>query len=720
MKLTIAKDDIFINQNATTKKEALQLIAKHMQKKGYVDENYAQTMYGREDQANTYLGYGVALPHGERSTVQRTALVVMQVPHGIIWNDEGDKAYLIVALATNDNTHLQLLFQLTLALSHEQLAYFLGTKASSDEIIDALTNPQKATRKLIDPKARLIGKGNANPQRFALGYTVVLEDAQAESHNEAAAQSIEQEMQKLEEAIANAITQLDDIYQLINETSPDEAKIFQAHKLLLQDQALLELIKEKINQGHPASLSWTMTIDQQIQEFEAIGINEKISDLQDIGRRVYYILSNVSQDITIPQDQDFILLSKELLPSTMLELHKLPIQGICLEKGSLNDHTAIIAQALNIPLIIGVGDGFTKQAKNGEAAILDTYSGQILLSPDKQTQEQTQQLIYLQRQLEENSKEYLPKHATTVDGYRLQIYCNLYHADHLTEVLNEGAEGIGLFRTEFMYMQDYMEPSIDEQKKQLNQLISKVDNKILTIRTFDIGGDKPVKWLNSPRENNPYLGLRGTRLLLKEEFLPILENQLTAIYQVAKEQQQDCIPTNLRIMFPMIHSFAQWRRVKTIAQKIQNKLDAPKIPLGIMVETPSVILLAEHFAKEVDFFSIGTNDLYQYTLAMDRTNGTLIDPYEHYNPAVLRLIDMITKTANAHNKPISICGNLAANSKLLPILIGLNINNISIKSLMIPAVKQAITAVSYKECIILAQKALRCATAEEVYELCHL
>ncbi len=720
MKLTIAKDDIFINQNPSTKKEALQQIAAHMQKKGYVNQDYTQSIFERENQANTYLGYGVALPHGEKSSTKQTALIIMQAPKGIIWNDEGDKAYLIVALAANNNTHLQLLFQLTLALSHEQLAYFLGTKASKDEIIETLTNPQKATQRLIDPKARLIGKGNALPQRFALGSTVIFEDVQPKSHNDTASQNIKQEIQKLEKAIETAIAQLDDIYELVAKTSPAEAKIFHAHKFLLQDPSLLELVKEQIRQGHPASLSWMITIDQQVEEFKKIGINDKISDLQDIARRVYHILSNVSQDISAPQDKDFILLGKELFPSTMLKLHKLPIQGICLEKGSLNDHTAIIAQALSIPLIVGVGEGFVTQVKEGETAILDTYSGQVLISPDEKTQEQTIQLMHLHRQLEANSKEYLPKIATTVDGYHLQIYCNLYHAHRLADVLNEGAEGIGLLRTEFMYMQDYVQPSIEQQQKQLEQLTYKLHNQDLTIRIFDIGGDKPVRWLDIPQENNPYLGLRGTRLLLKEEHLSILQQQLTAIYQVAKQQQQNSDQANLRILFPMIHSFLQWKRVKAIALEVQSNLNAPKIPLGIMVEVPSIVLLADHFAKEVDFFSIGTNDLYQYTLALDRTNSALIDPYEHYNPAVLRLIDMMIKTANKHNKPISICGNLAANSKLIPILIGLNVNNISIKSSMIPAVKQAVTVISYKECAVLAQKALECSSSEEVYELCHM
>ena len=307
------------------------------------------------------------------------------------------------------------------------------------------------------------------------------------------------------------------------------------------------------------------------------------------------------------------------------------------------------------------------------------------------------------------------KAAETLDGQHIDVVCNIAKPEDAKLVLDDGGEGVGLLRTEFLFESSATEPPIEKQCDALKAIIKELGSRQLVVRTVDIGGDKPVSWLHMPHEDNPFLGMRGIRLSFKYE--DIFKRQLEAIYQTAIWQKETTGSTGLHIMFPMIGRMSEWRKARDIAERIRLQLNAPQLPLGIMIEVPSAVMVAEHLAKEVDFFSIGSNDLTQYTLAIDRLHPDLCSEADSYHPALVKMVEMTVKAAQAHGKWVGVCGNAAANPNLATLLVGLGVTELSVSPANVGTVKNIIRAVSYRKLQAKAKKALQLESSEAVMKL---
>jgi phosphocarrier protein FPr len=376
---------------------------------------------------------------------------------------------------------------------------------------------------------------------------------------------------------------------------------------------------------------------------------------------------------------------------------------------------AILARALGIPAVVGLGDGELKQIENGELIIVDPQASSIYVDPDEATQKQGMEWIAQWDQIRKAEGAQKHKAAETQDGRHIDVVCNIAKPEDAQLVFENGGEGVGLLRTEFLFESSAAEPTVEEQCESLKAIAKELGSRQLIVRTADIGGDKPVSWMHIPHEENPFLGMRGIRLSFKYE--DMFRRQLEAIYQTALWQQETSGATGIHIMFPMIGRMSEWNRARDIAESVRLKLNAPKLPLGIMIEVPSAVMIADGLAKEVDFFSIGSNDLTQYTLAIDRGHPDLCCEADSYHPALVRMIEMTVKAAQAHGKWVGVCGNAAASPNLATLLVGLGVSELSVSPANVAAVKNIIRAVSYSKLQAKAKKALELESSEAIMEL---
>ncbi|HZM25435.1 MAG TPA: phosphoenolpyruvate--protein phosphotransferase, partial [Anaerolineales bacterium] len=381
--------------------------------------------------------------------------------------------------------------------------------------------------------------------------------------------------------------------------------------------------------------------------------------------------------------------------------------GFITAKGGPTSHTAIIARAMGIPAIVAAGTSVL-DLNSGSIGILDGFTGILYVNPQQEDIERAQKLHEeVVRQLSQDYTTRLEP-AKTTDGHEIEIFANVNRVADAVKAVEYGTEGVGLMRTEFLFLESGKTPSEDEQYEVYRDMAKALGGRPLTIRTLDIGGDKQVPHLDLPKEDNSFLGIRGIRLCFARPdlFIP----QLRAIYRAAAEG-------NIRIMFPMISTIEDVEQVREITEKVRQDLNAPEIELGIMVEVPSAAVLADQFAKMVDFFSIGTNDLTQYTLAMDRVHPQLAKQADALNPAVLRMVDLTVKAATKEGKWVAVCGGVASDMKGASILVGLGVRELSVTVPTIPTIKAHLRKTSLADLQALAQKALACRTATEVRAL---
>ncbi|MET0084325.1 MAG: phosphoenolpyruvate--protein phosphotransferase [Sedimenticola sp.] len=604
------------------------------------------------------------------------------------------------------------------AAAIEELAALINAGLDTEDDSSNQSNyyPLDTLPPLDEPKARAIYQGSAASPGIAVAPVFVYK--QQELHLEQKTSDITGELTLLDDSLVKASEQLESLYQGMKKSADNEAAIFKAQQQLLHDDAILTSTKKIINEGNRAAWSWNQAIKQQVSALESVAddrIKARVADMNDVASRVVCILENKCDDLDFPREGDFILVASELSPSQTACLDSLPVKGICTELGGPNSHMAILARALGIPAIVGVGDKITDQVESGEVAIIDPQSSSFVVSPDDETVIQANKLINDWNQIREieNAQKYKP--AVTLDNHEIDVVCNIAKPKEAGSVLENGGEGIGLLRTEFMFEASASEPSVDEQIDALQEIAAAVGTKQLVVRTADIGGDKPVSWLDMPHEENPFLGVRGVRLSFHHESM--FRNQLEAIYRVAQWQVDESGATGIHIMFPMISKLSEWHKARDIAEEVRAKVGAPKLPLGIMVEVPSVALLADHFAKEVDFFSVGSNDLTQYTLAMDRMHPDLASDSDSFNPALLNLISMTVKAAEKNGIWVGVCGNMASDPVLASILIGLGVTEISVSPANIPALKLLVRSVSYKYLQEKAQQALAMGSSAEIQQL---
>lgn len=531
------------------------------------------------------------------------------------------------------------------------------------------------------------------------------------------AENPQKEEQLFSTALAEAAHQLDELKASLQDRAPNEAKIMHAQKQLLQDELIVKDSRQFITEGKTAAWSFHQAIEKQIrslQEVENEMLKARIADLADVRDRVLTLMVPAVSAVEYP-DTEFVLMARDLTPSQTAGLQGLKVRGICTELGGPNSHMAILARALGIPAVVGMGEGSLQDINDGETIIVDPQASAVYVDPDEPTRQNGLKWISQWEQIRKEEDAQKHKTAETLDGQCVDVVCNIAKPEDAKLVLKHGGEGVGLLRTEFLFESSEKEPSVEEQVESLKVIAQELGGRQLIVRTADIGGDKPVSWLHIPHEDNPFLGMRGIRLSFKHE--KMFRNQLEAIYKTAIWQTETTGSTGLHIMFPMIGRMSEWEKAQNMAESVRTKLDAPKLPLGIMIEVPSAVMIAEHLAKEVDFFSIGSNDLTQYALAIDRMHPDLCCEADSYHPALLKMIQMTVEAARSHGKWVGVCGNAAANPNLATLLVGLGVSELSVSPANVGAVKNIIRAVKYNKLQEKAQKALQLESSEAILEL---
>ena len=824
-------NNVCLNASIKSKAEAIQKAGALLVKNGIIEADYINSMMQREQQANTYLGNGIAIPHGQsndRHMILKTGISVTQIPHGVVWNP-GEMVYLVVGIAAKSDEHLQILANLTQVLDDVDLVQRLALTDDPEEIIECLTRgalggssiDNKTSAKEIsaiapDPGPELdravdltITGGSGLHARPAAVFAELAKSFAAEifvRHGEQvangkrvmsllklgveqgspirimakgkdAAQALQAlqaavedglgeddsdvlevvvdipalrlekeaivgiaaspgiaiaplhayqrgklvfskiaehpnlEAARLRQAVAAAKANLTELCRTVKQRAgARKAAIFQAHREFLDDPELLDEAIAKLPPNRSAAVVWQEVIEARAQGLAALSNSlfaSRAADVRDVGQRVLKLLADRVEEVAAFPDHPVILIADDLTPSDTASFDPDKILGFCTAKGGPTSHTAIIARSLNIPAVVGSGEA-ALALPPGRQAVLDGDFGCLYPHPseaDLEAARQTQQKRQALQEVEWTTR-FQP--ALTLDGHRVEIVANIGAPEEAEQAVNAGGEGVGLLRTEFLFLNRSAPPDEETQSTAYRRMTQALSGLPLTIRTLDIGGDKEIAYLNMPKEENPFLGVRGIRLCLQQTKL--FETQLRAIFKAAESGY-------VRIMFPMIATLEDIRAAKTVVESVRVHLKAPPVEIGMMVEAPSAVMLAADFAQEVDFFSIGTNDLTQYLLAMDRGHPTLAKQLDGLHPAVLRAISQTVKAAKGLGKWVGVCGGIAGDPLGATLLAGLGVHELSMAISSIPTVKAKIRAQSLKRMQALAKRALDCQTAGEVRTL---
>ncbi|WP_058555913.1 phosphoenolpyruvate--protein phosphotransferase [Thiohalocapsa sp. ML1] len=594
------------------------------------------------------------------------------------------------------------------------LAAGLGDEGTAPARAPATTEPDPANapppRPRSDDPNLLLGVA-ASP---GLGVGRVFQLRRDEVQvTEAATDEPRMERRRLEDAMEYAKNELEALQaELHAKADPAKAAIFAAHQELLGDPDLLDIADSAIAKGKSAAFAWQRAYSTHAERLAQLK-NEimagRAADLRDVGRRVLGILTGQPvQEPDIPQGA--ILIAEDLSPSDTAKLDPAKVLGFATVGGGATSHVAILARALDIPAVAGIEPRALDLAE-GQEVILDGAKGQLRINPDPAEVDRI--LTVKQGLAEKKGADLAAAHApaVTTDGHRVEVVANIGGIEDARNSVPLGGEGVGLLRSEFLYLERQTAPTEDEQTQIYADIATVLEGRPLIIRTLDVGGDKPLPYLPMPREENPFLGIRGVRIGLDKP--EILRTQVRAILRASATPG-----AKLRMMFPMIATIDEIRAVKGLVEEERAHVpDAGEVELGIMVEVPSTAVMARQFAKEVAFFSIGTNDLTQYTLAMDRGHPKLGAKADALNPAVLRLIALTCEGAHAEGKWVGVCGGVASDPQAVPILVGIGVDELSVSVPAIPAVKAAVRERSLKDCRALAGQALDCATAADVRAL---
>ncbi|EOA9530754.1 phosphoenolpyruvate--protein phosphotransferase [Staphylococcus aureus] len=497
----------------------------------------------------------------------------------------------------------------------------------------------------------------------------------------------------------------------------DKAAIFDAHLLVLDDPELIQPIQDKIkNENANAATALTDVTTQFVTIFESMDneyMKERAADIRDVSKRVLSHILGVELPNPSMIDESVVIVGNDLTPSDTAQLNKEFVQGFATNIGGRTSHSAIMSRSLEIPAIVGT-KSITQEVKQGDMIIVDGLNGDVIVNPTED------ELIAYQDKSEcyFADKKELQKlrdaDTVTVDGVHAELAANIGTPNDLPGVIENGAQGIGLYRTEFLYMGRDQMPTEEEQFEAYKEVLEAMDGKRVVVRTLDIGGDKELSYLNLPEEMNPFLGYRAIRLCLAQQ--DIFRPQLRALLRAS-------VYGKLNIMFPMVATINEFREAKAILLEEKENLKneghdiSDDIELGIMVEIPATAALADVFAKEVDFFSIGTNDLIQYTLAADRMSERVSYLYQPYNPSILRLVKQVIEASHKEGKWTGMCGEMAGDETAIPLLLGLGLDEFSMSATSILKARRQINGLSKNEMTELANRAVDCATQEEVIEL---
>ena len=528
------------------------------------------------------------------------------------------------------------------------------------------------------------------------------------------AKNPEHEQSALDSGLTMLVKTLD--LRLLENDSTASA-ILEAHRSLATDTTLRQHLLAGVNGGlscAQAVIESTRHFCDEFARSSSSYLQERALDMRDVG---FQLLQHIYGEQRFPAPgqltQPSICVAEELTPSQFLELDKTLLKGLLLESGGTTSHTVILARSFNIPTLVGVDISALTPWQN-QTVYLDGNAGAVVVAPTEAVTRYYQQEARVQAAIREQQSEWLHKEARSADGIRLEVAANIAHSVEAQAAFGNGAEAVGLFRTEMLYMDRTSEPSESELYNIFCQALESADGRSIIIRTMDIGGDKPVDYLNIPAENNPFLGYRAVRIY--EEYSQLFTTQLRAILRASAHG-------SLKIMIPMISSMEEilWVKEKVAEAKQQLRSEHvafdERIPLGIMLEVPSVMFIIDQCCEEIDFFSIGSNDLTQYLLAVDRDNAKVTRHYNSLNPAFLRALDFAVQAVHRQGKWIGLCGELGAKGSVLPLLVGLGLDEISMSAPSIPATKARLAQLDSRACRQLLNQAMACRTSLEVEHL---
>ncbi|GEL07183.1 phosphoenolpyruvate--protein phosphotransferase [Salisediminibacterium halotolerans] len=528
----------------------------------------------------------------------------------------------------------------------------------------------------------------------------------------------DEQIKTLEQALDQSMNELEAIREkTLKDLGEEHAEIFSAHLLVLKDPELVDPIKQKIQDDHVnASFALKEVTDQFVTMFESMDneyMKERAADIRDVSKRVLaHVLGEPIASLA-EVDEEVIIVADDLTPSDTAQLNKKYVQGFVTDIGGRTSHSAIMARSMEIPAVVGTKE-VTSEVEAGTMMIIDGLSGEVVIDP---SEDELKQYRQKQADFEEQKKEWAKlknEPSKTKDGVQVELVANIGTPDDVEGVENNGSEGVGLYRTEFLYMGREDLPSEDEQFEAYKKVVEQMGERPVVIRTLDVGGDKELPYLNLPDEMNPFLGFRAIRLCLEKD--DIFRTQLRALLRAS-------VYGNLKIMFPMIATLDEFRQAKQMLEEEKNQLQAEQvnvgeeIEVGIMVEIPSTAVMAPQFAKEVDFFSIGTNDLIQYTMAADRMNEQVSYLYQPYNPAILRLVKMVIDASHAEGKWTGMCGEMAGDEVAVPLLLGLGLDEFSMSATSVLPARSQLSKLTKAEAVKTAEKALEMNSADEVEAL---
>ncbi|WP_416674257.1 phosphoenolpyruvate--protein phosphotransferase [Egbenema bharatensis] len=815
--INLGKNSIQLNAQAANKADAIRQAGELLIRNGNMKPGYIDSMMNREKVAHTYLGNGIAIPHGlphDRELILETGISVVQVPRGVEWNP-GEVVYLVVGIAAKSDEHIEVLANLTQVLDDEAAVHRLAQTSDPLDIVETLTHQRpvdespaevepdfaKAVEVTIAGKAGLharpattfvniaksfdseirvrYGNKTANGKSMVSllklgvegGSTVRImaqgpdEDEALRALEAAVVAGLEEEEETaptptldwmpsfeteaipgiaaspgmaigkvhqlkrgkivveatakdpaaeemyLRQAIATAQIELEDLHNdVAARAGASKAAIFLAHQEFLNDPDLLNEAIDELKHQHSAGWAWQQAIEQRASALEQLNdplLAGRAVDLRDVGRRVLRLLAETIEEEQSLPDYPVILLAEDLTPSDTAGLDPALTLGVCTAAGGPTSHTAIIARSLDIPAIVGAGPAILHLADE-TSCILDGTNGNLYPNPTEADRVTAQTALKDLQALREAERLACYQPALMTDGHRIEVVANIGAAVEAEQAVNAGAEGIGLLRTEFLFLQRSAPPSEEEQFAAYSQMTQALNGLPLILRTLDIGGDKEIPYLNLPAEENPFLGIRGIRLCLVQPDL--FKTQLRAIFRAAQTGP-------IKIMFPMIATLEDFHTAYKLAESVRQEVGADPVEIGMMVEVPSAVVMADEFAKIVDFFSIGTNDLTQYVLAMDRGHPILAKQADGLHPAVLRMIHQTVQAAQSAGKWVGVCGGIAGDPKGAAILAGLGVTELSVSIPSVAAVKAKIRGMSFAETQGLAKRALACRTAQEVRAL---
>ncbi|WP_437512604.1 phosphoenolpyruvate--protein phosphotransferase [Sorangium sp. So ce1099] len=831
--LKLRERNVWLGRAAADKAEAIRTVGRAMVESGFIEPGYIDSMLQREQVAATYLGSGIAIPHGlpaARHLVRATGIVVVQFPDGVAWAD-GERARVAVGIAARSDEHLQVLANLTGVLGDASAAARLARTSDPGEVIAALNGgasapaaPQavvpgggtsievrspsphglhaRPATALVEVAKRfraeiavrhgektangkslvaLLGLGAVAGARLtvsaagddAAAALAALDAAFAGGLGEAAAPQAPQaaparpdrapaahdrapaaapldyegrvvagisaspglvegpawafqrervtvaetaadpavQRRRLDQGLAGAAADLRQLHdELSKKAGAAKAAIFKAHLELLEDPDLVAAAHDQVDAGHSAGWAWRKVYEERAEGLARLDdplLAARAADLRDVGRRVLRLLADSIESAASLPSHPVVLLADDLSPSDTAKLDPKQVLGLCTAVGGATSHTAIIARSLDIPAVVAAGPA-ALDVEDGQACILDGDAGVLVVrpTPRDRARAEVRRGQVLERREAERLDRYKP--AITRDGRRVEVVANIGAPGEAQQAVDAGGEGVGLMRTEFLFLKRESPPSEDEQAEAYTTMVRALNGLPIILRTLDIGGDKHVPYLSMPAEGNPFLGVRGVRLCL--ERLDLFRTQLRAIFRASREGP-------VRLMYPMISTVEELAKAMAFTEEVRREIGADPIEIGIMIEVPSAVMIADRLAREVSFFSIGTNDLTQYVLAMDRQHPTLASQADGLHPAVLRMIERTAAAAREAGIWVGACGGVAGDPAGTVVLAGLGLVELSVSIPSIAATKALLRGITMEGAEDIARRALACGTAAEVRAL---